>query len=38
MGFDQSKDLDCYDVGRKNMGFDRTKDLKLYEYTQEKAK
>ena len=37
MGFGGTKDLDCYEVGRKNQGFDQTKDLILYEYTQEKA-
>ena len=37
MGFGRTKDLDCYEVGRKKMGFGRTKDLNLYEHTKEES-
>ena len=37
MSFGRTKDLDCYEVGKKKIEFDRTKNLKLYEYSQEKA-
>ena len=31
MGFKRTKDLDCFEEGRKKMGVDQTKDLELYE-------
>ena len=37
MGFKRTKDLVCYEEGRKKMGFDRTKDLKMYEYTKNQS-
>ena len=33
-----SKDLDCYEKGRKKMGFRWSKDLKLYDDTEKKSK
>ena len=38
MSFTGSKDLDCYEKGRKKMGFGGSKDLKLYDDTKEKER